>query len=373
MPVDGDALAEVIALRDRLDAQISEALGEFDAAELFELDGAVSTISWLRSRAGQSNRAATRIATTAKRLRRCPVTRGTWRDGSLSGGQIDAVVANLTPRRTPLWEDHEARVVPLLEPLDVRDTTIAMQAWAARADALFDEREPSSEPDRSLYLSSGLDGRRELSGTFDAETGEVLTTAIRLATTADLEGEPVRVPAQRRADALIAVCRWYLDHQNVQPAGRHRSHVNVTMTLRDLENRGQGRLDDGTPLDAEAIRRILCHSNIHRVLRGASSVLDYGRSTRAIPPPLYQALLVRDRGCRFPGCDRPGAWCDGHHIRHWADGGPTDMANLVLLCSRHHHRLHTAGWHLKLLPDATVEVTLPDGRTLTSRPPPDTS
>lgn len=62
-------------------------------------------------------------------------------------------------------------------------------------------------------------------------------------------------------------------------------------------------------------------------------------------------------------------WCEGHHIEHWSHGGETNLSNLVLECSRHHHLLHQGGWHLKLLPDATVEVTTPDGRVLTSHPP----
>src|SRR5947207_1071753 len=88
----------------------------------------------------------------------------------------------------------------------------------------------------------------------------------------------------------------------------------------------------------------------------------------------FRALAVRDGGCRFPGCARPVSWCEAHHVVPWEDGGPTDRANLVLLCWRHHHDFaHHPRWQLKLLPDATVEVTTPDGRMLTicPRPPPD--
>jgi len=82
-------------------------------------------------------------------------------------------------------------------------------------------------------------------------------------------------------------------------------------------------------------------------------------------------LAVRDGGCRFPGCDRPVSWCEAHHVVPWADGGATALSNLVLLCWRHHHDFaHHPKWHLKLLPDSTVEVTKPDDTGMSSRPPP---
>jgi hypothetical protein len=114
----------------------------------------------------------------------------------------------------------------------------------------------------------------------------------------------------------------------------------------------------------------LCDSALHRVLTtGRSTILDYGTATRTIPAPLFNALVIRDRHCRFPGCDRPTHWCQGHHIRFWDHGGPTQLANLVLVCARHHHLLHRPGWHAKLLPDATLEITDPHGRHRTTSPP----
>jgi hypothetical protein len=109
---------------------------------------------------------------------------------------------------------------------------------------------------------------------------------------------------------------------------------------------------------------------VHRVItEGRSSVLDYGHTDQAIPANLFNALVARDRGCRFPGCDRPSAWCEGHHVWHWVRNGPTALWNLVLLCSRHHHLLHQPGWAVKLRPDGLVEVTRPDGVVMTDAPP----
>jgi hypothetical protein len=102
---------------------------------------------------------------------------------------------------------------------------------------------------------------------------------------------------------------------------------------------------------------------------GRTSILDYGTTTRTVPANLFNALAIRDGHCRFPGCDRPPQWCEAHHVRWVLDGGPTSLDNLTLQCTRHHHLLHSPGWHAKLLPDATFIVTTPDGRTLEGRPP----
>jgi hypothetical protein len=105
------------------------------------------------------------------------------------------------------------------------------------------------------------------------------------------------------------------------------------------------------------------------VTAGRSAILDYGTATRTIPAPLWAALVIRDEACRFPGCDRPSTWCQGHHVVWVTQGGTTNLSNLVLVCSRHHHVLHQPGWQAKLRPDATFEVTDPDGVVRCTSPP----
>jgi hypothetical protein len=77
----------------------------------------------------------------------------------------------------------------------------------------------------------------------------------------------------------------------------------------------------------------------------SGSVLDVGRRTRTISPALRRALEVRDRGCRFPGCGL--RFTDAHHVRHWADGGETSLANCLLLCTHHHRLVHEGGWRIE--------------------------
>jgi Domain of unknown function (DUF222)/HNH endonuclease len=367
IPVDGDALVAVLALRDRLDARISDIVAAHDRAGLWELDGATSMTAWLTDRARMPRPRAAETAARARKVAQLPVTAGAWRDGALSSGQVNAIAANVDTDTIALFADHETVMVPTLVDLSVRDVATAMRAWRECAA----DRDPTPQP-QGLHLSRTLGGRWRLDANLGPETGELLATALRLAHTPDVEGEPVRSPATRRADALGDVCRFFLDHQQTRRGGRHRPHVNLTLDIHRYQAlaRAGATSVDGSRLDRPSTDRLLCDAALHRVLtHGRSTILDYGTTTRTIPAPLYNALIIRDRNCRFPGCDRPHAWCEGHHLQPWQHGGPTNMANLVMLCSRHHHLLHTPGWHAKLLPDATLEVTDPHGRVRTTTPP----
>ena len=364
IPVERDALVRVLALRDQLDARIAEVAGAFDAHELWDIDGATSMTAWLRSMASMTDRSAKRLSVLAQRMRQLPVCAAAYGDGSLSGGQVEAILAQVDDSTVALFAEQEADVVPYLVPLTVAGTSRAMASWKARAT----EPPEPAEPERSLHLSQTLDDRYVLDGSFDAEGGAVVATALRLATTDD--ADDTRTPATRRADALVDVCRFFLDHQHSRAGGRHRPHLNVVVDIDALAEGAGGRVIGGPALDGDSVSRLLCDCSLHRVLMaGRSAILDYGTSTRTIPAPLWSALVIRDEHCRFPGCDRPSTWSEGHHVRWVTHGGATELDNLVLVCTRHHHRLHQPGWQAKLLPDATFEVTQPDGIVRCTSPP----
>lgn len=106
-----------------------------------------------------------------------------------------------------------------------------------------------------------------------------------------------------------------------------------------------GFTENGTAIAAETARLLACDAAIIPAVLGSSSEpLDIGRATRSIPTGIGRALVLRDKQCAFPGCDRKARWTDAHHIQHWADGGPTALDNLVLLCRHHHHVIHHDDW-----------------------------
>jgi predicted restriction endonuclease len=98
--------------------------------------------------------------------------------------------------------------------------------------------------------------------------------------------------------------------------------------------------------------------------------LDVGRRTALISPALRRAVIARDGHCRFPGCDRPHTWCDAHHVEHWAEGGPTALPNLLLLCRRHHGMVHRPGGFRLTLEEGQPVFSRPDGSPLQDRAPP---
>jgi HNH endonuclease/uncharacterized protein DUF222 len=140
------------------------------------------------------------------------------------------------------------------------------------------------------------------------------------------------------------------------------------VVLADPEQPGQSALEDGAHVPAGTSRRLACDAS-RTVMRHDKSghVVEIGARTRTIPPALRRALHHRDLGCRFPGCGVRVA--EGHHLHHWAQGGPTTLSNLALLCRRHHRAVHEEGYQVARGPDGTLRFQRPDGRPLPEVPP----
>ena len=180
-------------------------------------------------------------------------------------------------------------------------------------------------------------------------------------------------PAQRRADALAEICRQWLDLAEHPSVAGERPHVTVTVDAEAIKggSGGIGELDHAGPIHVETARRLACDASVIRVvMAGRSEPLDVGRRTPVVPPAIRRAVILRDRECRFPGCDRPHTWCDAHHVVHWADGGPTALPNLVLMCRRHHRMVHQPGGFRLELVDGRPLFRRPDGSVLEDRAPP---
>ena len=146
---------------------------------------------------------------------------------------------------------------------------------------------------------------------------------------------------EARADAMVNVARAYL-RMHPQTLGSGYELVVITTQARlDEGPNGVGAvMRNGTPLPLEMARMLACDSaRVNVTADETGAVLDVGRRTRTIPPSIARALWLRDGCCRVPGCGRR-RHLQGHHIEHWADGGPTSLANLVLVCGHHHKCLH---------------------------------
>ncbi|WP_051399931.1 HNH endonuclease signature motif containing protein [Haloechinothrix halophila] len=215
-----------------------------------------------------------------------------------------------------------------------------------------DDREPA-HPRRSLDLHETSEGRVYGRFDLDPETGGLLTNLLSPHTCPDnssADGPDLRTKSERDADGLVEILRLAAANENGPSEAGEPVTVLVTVGLEQLE-RGLGAalLDSGAPMSASQIRRMACDAHvIPAVLGSRAELLDIGRKQRTIPAPIRRALIARDQGCAFPGCGRKAKWCHGHHIRHWADGGPTELNNLVLLCTRHHTTIHHTDWDVRI-------------------------
>ena len=361
-----EELVEGFALLSKLEAKLTAAVGDFDAAQKWCLDGDTSMTAWLRRHADLTSADASWFAKAGRQLRSLPVTAAAWLAGRLGLGQTKAVLANVSNDTLGLFAESEAELIPTLERFGVKDVAALMQRWAARAEALIDKKRPRAHR-RDAYLAETLNGRFDLRAGLDGVGGQILAKALSLAMTPDSAAEEARTTPERRADALVDIARFFLDHQHHRPGGRHRPHLNVIAELDDGE--GLARFADGATVDRAFLETLFCDSGIHRVLRlGRSAIVDYGTTTRTVGASLFNALVLRDRHCRFVGCDRGPEWCEAHHVVAVEDNGPTRLDNLVLACSRHHHLWHDQHWKLALHADGHLSMIDANGVFWVSQP-----
>ncbi len=360
----GGELVELFALAGQLDGAISARLAAFDGHGGASADGAVSTASWLRSACLLGPGEARQRVLVARALDRTLTATGAALDaGDIAyrhAALITRAVEDLPGEVIPGMEAALLRAARLCDPARLgREVTrlrhaIAPQLAAGDAEAAFDRR--------ALYAASTFGGTVDVAGTLPGDGGATVLTALH-AYSAPTPGD-TRSPAQRRADALVEICSRALQSATPPESGGERPHLSVVVDLAELLGRpgaAPAELGWTGPLTTPALLRLACDASIVRVLTaGESEILDVGRRTRVVPAALRRAVALRDRGCVFPGCDRPPQWCDAHHLLHWAHGGPTTLANLALLCGHHHHLVHDSGWQISRDHHRRWHATKPD-------------
>jgi hypothetical protein len=401
-----DDLGDAVEACERLSARMAE-LGlrlvrEVDARDLAGRQGATSTAAWLRHRLRLRPGDARSRVELANRLREqpVPVDYGPNMDSTPAGWAMSATAAALAEGVVSV--EHAFAVAATMAELptslsheQVRAAEQQLADWAREynptelrnlgraltnlldADTL-DEREQRAYDRRALRLTDRGDGSTRISGRLDDESAQIIRAALdplAAPAPATADGEPDRRTAgQRYADALIELARRALDDGHLPSGHAVRPHLTVTIRLETLlAMAGQSGVPvgelGGSPISAEAARRLGCDAGITRVILGPDGVpLDVGREQRTVTAAQWAALLARDGGCAFPGCPRPPEWCEAHHILWWARGGPTDLANLVLLCGYHHRQIHHHGWDVEIAVDGRPEF-LPPAWTDPARTP----
>lgn len=343
---DDDLEASVVEIHrtiERLSAERARRIAEVDRRELHRTLRHPSTASWLADRCRLSWSQARGLVATANALSEIPLTAACYANGDIDSARVRYLVAAHDAHPEAYARDEEILldVARTLTPLELRR---AIEYWRQNLDyaaALDDANHVFSL--RRLHVSPTFSGMARIDGDADPESPIIIDTALRSITEPWAKTGDERSPAQRRLDALVDICRAHLDHENTPVVGGARPHVSVIVDWQTLTNTtgAIGELDDGTVLHPETVRRLGCDAVVTRIVTGPDSrPLDVGRATRSIPSAIRRALVARDRGCRWKGCDRPARWCDAHHLIHWADGGVTAIYNLILLCRYHHRWVH---------------------------------
>ncbi|HVR06585.1 MAG TPA: DUF222 domain-containing protein [Thermoanaerobaculia bacterium] len=387
--VGGADFAQLEALGERiaeLAAQISAATYEL-LAMLRDFDeragwnsGFHSCAHWLCWRVGLDLGAAREKVRVARALGALPLLSAAMRRGEVSYSKVRA----LTRIATPANEQELLRFARAGTAAHVERLVRGMRR-VDRIAAGDDEKRRHAA--RYLRAYTDEDGMVVLTGRLAPEAGAALLRALDAGAEA-LYGPRCGPPPgaaqeheamaeetsaeQRRADALGLVAESALA-SGLDPGSRGDRyqvvvHVDAEVLAAGAEG-GSSWLADGTHVSAETPRRLACDS-ARVVMRHAADgqVLDIGRRTRAISPGLRRALEHRDGGCRFPGCGR--RLCDAHHVKPWADGGSTSLANTLLLCRRHHRAVHEEGFSMELAPNGEARFYRPDGRPLAEAPAP---
>jgi len=388
-------------LIDLLELGFARRAACFADSDEYERSGSVSPWDWVRHECRISGAAAHSAITVGRQLAALPEAAAALQAGHIGFAHLAILASTASAVRDSRFAPEAAPGVdgtPAAEDGPPDDAATAADAPAAGASPAFDEQPLLQQAlDHSVsrfrhdcaharhvhdargFLADHLsdidwrsfeivpcDGGVILRGRLDTVGGATLRSALEpLARRSGPEDQRRR--KRRLADALIELAHHGLDAGVMPARGGQRPHLQVTASLETLTGKDgapAGELEFSSPIPAATVQRLACDAAVTRVVFGpASAVLDVGRTKRVPSPSQRRAVHARDQGCVWPGCERPAAWTNVHHVLHWArDDGDTDIPNLVLLCYRHHWLVHEGGWNIVLTDERNV-LTIPPPAT----------
>ena len=373
----GDEIAELSVHLEAATARLLDLIRDFDTRGGWN-NGFRSCAEWLSWRVGLDLGAAREKVRVARALATLPKLAQALAHGELSYAKVRALTRVATP-------EIEERLLAIGRAGTAEHVERIVRGWR-RMDRKAERDEAARQhASRALYVYPAEDGTVTIRGRLAPEVGALLLKALTAArevlyrrernrnadAQADVSTEPPTM-AQQQADALQLLAETAL-HHGIDP-GTPAEHYQVVVhvdasVLEDADQPGQSVVEDGARVSAETSQRLGCDASRVVMRHDADGrIFEVGAKTRTIPPALRRALLHRDRSCRFPGCH--GRFCQAHHIRHWAQGGPTTLSNLVLLCRRHHRAVHEEGYQVDRQPDGELRFRRPDGRVIPNVPSP---
>ncbi len=376
----GQEIASLSAHLDAATHRLLQCIRRFDEACGWHEQGAISCAHWLAWRVGWDPATAREKVRVARALGRLPAIDEALRSARLSYAKVRALTRVATP-------ENETKLL-----------TMALLATGAQLERICRgyrgvlEAEGASKPEeRSVCQRLLPGGMVKLELVLEPDEANLILRAVerarevkaqevharqdeppkpetpeRAAGAADVSAE---TPWPSRADGAVRVAEWFLAGNPVTGTGGERFQVivHVDQDVLGPDGAWAATLEDGSRVSAETLRRVACDCGMVAMSRNGEA-LNIGRRARTIPPAIRRALMLRDRGCAFPGCTHT-AFLHGHHIEHWLHGGETSLDNTVLLCTFHHHLVHEGGWRIAAGAEGTFVFHSPAGRLLALQPP----
>jgi hypothetical protein len=331
---------ELVGLRqqiDRLELTFSQLAAAFKQTEHWDDEGSNSATDWIRFNCRMtSNAAADRIA-VGERLADLGQSAEAMEQGEIGFAHLTVMARTANAVGKAFDETKLLQLAREHSPGRFHYKCMHYR-HSVNADAYAGEQAGQAER-RSLRLGTAEDGCLLISGILDPVGGALVRTALEpLARPSGAHDD--RKPEQRYADALVELA---------SKGGKQNIQMQVTSsieTLLGLIGAPGAETEFSLPVSSRTVERWACDCSITRVLMKDSVVIDVGRAERVIKGPRRRAVIARDKHCQWTDCERPASWCDGHHLLHWIRGGGGEIGNQILLCGRHHWKVHEGGWQL---------------------------
>jgi hypothetical protein len=365
-----DRIGELAANIHAATAELARLAADFDTAEQWAGNGIRSCAHWLSINTGFDTWTAAELLRIGHALRELPQIAEAFAAGRLSFDKVRAVTSVAAAADDQMW---------LEVAINASGSQLARICRAFRRAVEADSAELAEDrlSRRGLQTWWREDGMLQLTAALPPEDGAIVLAAIDGALAPpprrNAEGEIEAAMADpaldswgaRRADALVSVCEQSLGDAANAAAPRRQLvvHVDVGVLTGDAAE-GRCHAENGPALSAAVARRLGCDSEIVAITERDGLPVDVGRRRRIVPPRMRLALQARDEICRFPGCNVPAHRAEGHHLRHWIDGGPTNLANLLTLCGFHHRRLHDGAYRIRVESGEEPRFETADGQPL---------
>ena len=376
--VDDELLERMPVLQSGLN-QLAALMTRFvvvaERREAQRADGMVSMKGWLTGHCRISGRAAGDLVRDGRRLADLPALAAAYAAGAVTPAHVAVVTAALTPARVAVAETNgidlattDVVLSDAARALGPEDTAKAVRRWVAGIDPDGALDEAAGMP-RVFRMAVSAEGRVYLSGHLDPVGGEIVHTALEALMNGDRPADDVRTHGQRMGHALVELGRQAVRSGELPTVRGAAAQVRVSIdwfalcAARGAPGVAGGELPFAGPIGPETARRLACDAGVTRLLTDPAGLpLDVGREQRTATAAIRRSLEQRDGHCVFTGCTVPAAWCDVHHVIHWAYGGLTSCENGALLCERHHTAVHEGGFRVARDPGTTDWHThRPDG------------